>query len=131
MIYFEQKNLVCYHDLTYHVFIIFDFLQTLIAVVTGKHAIIEYGGESISGYFSEDNIKVGDIVIEDQEFIEATREPGITFLGGKFDGILGLGFKENSIDNSIPVWLVGVGLATQSATSTNTWSRTRHASSAR
>ncbi|CAH1434423.1 unnamed protein product [Lactuca virosa] len=34
--------------------------------MNGKHAIIEYGGESISGYFSEDNIKVGDIVIEDQ-----------------------------------------------------------------
>ncbi|XP_052626351.1 aspartic proteinase A1 [Lactuca sativa] len=73
-------------------------------IKNGKHAIIEYGGESISGYFSEDNIKIGNIVIEDQEFIEVTREPGFTFLGGKFDGILGLGFKENSIDNSIPVW---------------------------
>ncbi|CAI9279883.1 unnamed protein product [Lactuca saligna] len=70
----------------------------------GKQASIDYGSGSISGYFSEDNIKVGDIVIKDQEFIEATREPGITLLGGKFDGIIGLGFKEISLDYVIPIW---------------------------
>ena len=39
-----------------------------------------------------------------QEFIEATSEPGITFLLAKFDGILGLGFKEIAVGNSTPVW---------------------------
>ncbi|KAI3765230.1 hypothetical protein L2E82_15258 [Cichorium intybus] len=73
-------------------------------VSRGTRASIEYGSGSILGYFSVDNIKVGDIVIQDQVFIEATREPGITLLGGKFDGILGLGFKDKSIDNVIPVW---------------------------
>nr|KAJ0211101.1 hypothetical protein LSAT_V11C400180910 [Lactuca sativa] len=72
--------------------------------ILGKHASIDYGSGSISGYFSEDNIIVGDIVIEDQDFIEAISEPGITLLGGKFDGILGLGFKEISLDNVIPIW---------------------------
>lgn len=41
-----------------------------------------------------------------QEFIEATKEPSITFALAKFDGILGLGFQEISVGNSVPVWLV-------------------------
>ncbi|CAA7054339.1 unnamed protein product [Microthlaspi erraticum] len=70
----------------------------------GKPASIRYGTGAISGYFSNDDVKVGDLVIQDQEFIEATNEPGITFLVAKFDGILGLGFKEIAVGNSTPVW---------------------------
>ncbi|CAA0837183.1 Aspartic proteinase A1 [Striga hermonthica] len=70
----------------------------------GKAASIQYGTGSISGFFSEDNVKVGNLVVKNQEFIEATSEPGITFLVAKFDGILGLGFKEISVGNSTPVW---------------------------
>ncbi|XP_020877668.1 aspartic proteinase A3 isoform X2 [Arabidopsis lyrata subsp. lyrata] len=70
----------------------------------GKPASIRYGTGAISGYFSNDDVKVGDIVVKEQEFIEATTEPGITFLLAKFDGILGLGFKEISVGNSTPVW---------------------------
>lgn len=39
-----------------------------------------------------------------QEFIEATKEPSLTFLVAKFDGILGLGFQEISVGNAVPVW---------------------------
>ncbi|KAI3765237.1 hypothetical protein L2E82_15267 [Cichorium intybus] len=70
----------------------------------GKVAIIQYGSESISGNLSIDNVKVGDLIIEHQMFVEATRESGVTFLAGKFDGILGLGFKEISIGSAVPVW---------------------------
>ncbi|XP_076945639.1 aspartic proteinase oryzasin-1-like [Bidens hawaiensis] len=70
----------------------------------GRPAAIHYGSESISGYFSKDTVEVGDLVIQHQEFIEVTKEPGLTFLAGKFDGILGLGFKEISIGSAIPVW---------------------------
>ncbi|KAL8462733.1 hypothetical protein ACS0TY_033669 [Phlomoides rotata] len=45
--------------------------------------------------FSEDNVKVGDLVVKDQEFIEATKEPSITFLVARFDGILGLVSKRS------------------------------------
>lgn len=107
----------------------------------GKPADIHYGTGAISGYFSQDHVKVGDLVVKNQvvsrswyyfihsyifymhtnsscwypfidkgglsqEFIEATREPSITFLVAKFDGILGLGFKEISVGNAVPVWYI-------------------------
>ncbi|KAJ1405566.1 Saposin-like type B, region 1 [Sesbania bispinosa] len=70
----------------------------------GTAAAIQYGTGAISGFFSYDNVRVGDIVVKNQEFIEATREPGVTFLVAKFDGILGLGFQEISVGNAVPVW---------------------------
>ncbi|KAK3404482.1 hypothetical protein EUGRSUZ_K00787 [Eucalyptus grandis] len=78
----------------------------------GKSAEIHYGTGAISGFFSQDHVKVGDLVVKGQEFIEATREPSITFLAAKFDGILGLGFKEISVGDATPVWynMVNQGL---------------------
>ncbi|EPS66177.1 hypothetical protein M569_08599, partial [Genlisea aurea] len=78
----------------------------------GKPAAIHYGTGAISGFFSEDSVKVGDLVVRDQEFIEATKEPSVTFLLAKFDGILGLGFKEISVGNATPLWynMVNQGL---------------------
>ncbi|XP_074578048.1 aspartic proteinase oryzasin-1-like [Curcuma longa] len=70
----------------------------------GKTAEIHYGTGSISGFFSDDHVSLGDLVVKKQDFIEATREPGVTFLVAKFDGILGLGFKEISVGNAVPVW---------------------------
>ncbi|TYI23633.1 hypothetical protein ES332_A06G178000v1 [Gossypium tomentosum] len=70
----------------------------------GKSASIQYGTGAISGFFSNDSVKVGNLVAKDQEFIEATKEPGVTFIAAKFDGILGLGFKEISVGDAVPVW---------------------------
>ncbi|MQL87703.1 hypothetical protein Taro_020249 [Colocasia esculenta] len=70
----------------------------------GTSAEIHYGTGGISGFFSGDHIKVGDVAVKNQTFIEATREPSIPFLVGKFDGIMGLGFQEISVSNVVPVW---------------------------
>ncbi|XP_012087602.1 aspartic proteinase A1 isoform X2 [Jatropha curcas] len=78
----------------------------------GTSAAIRYGTGSIAGFFSQDNVQVGDLVIRDQDFIEATKEPGIIFMVAKFDGIFGLGFQEISVGNAVPVWynMVNQGL---------------------
>ncbi|XP_004494509.1 aspartic proteinase [Cicer arietinum] len=70
----------------------------------GTSCKISYGSGSISGFFSQDNVKVGNAVVKYQDFIEATREGSLSFLAGKFDGILGLGFQEISVARALPVW---------------------------
>nr|DAD32676.1 TPA_asm: hypothetical protein HUJ06_011527 [Nelumbo nucifera] len=79
-----------------------DLSSTYIKI--GNSCNIHYGSGSISGFFGEDNIQVGNLVIKDQVFIEATREGSLSFLLAKFDGTLGLGFQEISIGNVVPFW---------------------------
>lgn len=78
----------------------------------GKSCSISYGSGSIAGFFSQDNVAVGDVVVKDQVFIEATKEGSLTFVVAKFDGILGLGFQEISVGDAVPVWynMVNQGL---------------------
>lgn len=70
----------------------------------GTSAAIQYGTGSVSGFFSQDHVNLGGLIVKNQDFIEATKEPGITFLAAKFDGILGLGFQEISVGGALPVW---------------------------
>ncbi|KAB1216273.1 Aspartic proteinase [Morella rubra] len=70
----------------------------------GKSCEINYGSGSVAGFFSQDTVKVGVLAVNDQAFIEATREGSLTFVLAKFDGILGLGFQEISVGNAVPVW---------------------------
>lgn len=102
----------CYFSIACFVHSKYKSRQSTSYKANGKPAAIRYGTGSISGFVSEDTIKVGNLVVKGQEFIEATSEPGVTFVAAKFDGILGLGFKEISVDNSTPVWynMVGQGL---------------------
>ncbi|CAN6358470.1 unnamed protein product [Urochloa humidicola] len=70
----------------------------------GETCKISYGSGSIVGFFSKDNVLVGDLVVKGQKFIETTREPSISFILGKFDGILGLGYPEISVGKAPPIW---------------------------
>ncbi|GAY35518.1 hypothetical protein CUMW_016780 [Citrus unshiu] len=65
---------------------------------------IHYGSGQISGFFSQDNVKIGDMIIKDQEFVEVTKEGLLPFLALQFDGILGLGFQDIAAGNATPLW---------------------------
>ncbi|PGH16217.1 vacuolar protease A [Polytolypa hystricis UAMH7299] len=68
----------------------------------GTDFAIRYGSGSLSGFVSQDTVKIGDLVIENQDFAEATNEPGLAFAFGRFDGILGLGYDTISVNKIVP-----------------------------
>ncbi|PSR84373.1 eukaryotic aspartyl protease [Coniella lustricola] len=63
---------------------------------------IQYGSGSMKGFVSQDTLNIGDITIKNQDFAEATEEPGLAFAFGKFDGILGLGYDTISVNKIVP-----------------------------
>ncbi|GAX11609.1 cathepsin D [Fistulifera solaris] len=64
---------------------------------------IMYGSGSVSGFFSVDSVTLADdLVITEQRFAEISDAGGLglAFALGKFDGILGLGFRSISVDDT-------------------------------
>ena len=68
----------------------------------GKAFAIRYGTGSVEGFTSRDVLNVGGIKIEGQEFGETTKEPGLTFALGRFDGIMGLGYDNIAVGGVTP-----------------------------
>ncbi|KAG5362981.1 Saccharopepsin [Yarrowia sp. B02] len=63
---------------------------------------IQYGSGSMEGFVSQDTLKLGSLVLPEQDFAEATSEPGLAFAFGKFDGILGLAYDTISVNKIVP-----------------------------
>ena len=70
----------------------------------GRPFAIQYGSGSMEGFVSQDKICISDVCVTDQDFAEATKEPGATFLMAKFDGILGMAYPKISVEKITPVF---------------------------
>lgn len=68
----------------------------------GSEFAIQYGSGAVSGFVSQDTLKIGDLTIPKQDFAEITQEPGIAFAFGKFDGILGLAYDTIAVNKIVP-----------------------------
>lgn len=92
----ECSSIACYLHSKY------DSSQSSTYKKNGTEFKIRYGSGSLSGFVSQDVLRIGDLAIEHQDFAEATSEPGLAFAFGKFDGILGLGYDTISVDHIVP-----------------------------
>ncbi|KAI7824579.1 endopeptidase [Kickxella alabastrina] len=92
----ECSSIACFFHKKY------DHSQSSSYKANGTEFAIRYGSGSLEGYMSEDTLNVGGIEIEKQHFAEATKEPGLAFAFGRFDGILGLGYDTISVLGTVP-----------------------------
>ncbi|KAJ7675949.1 aspartic peptidase domain-containing protein [Mycena polygramma] len=78
----------------------------------GSAFSVQYGTGSMEGFVSNDVLAIGDLKIPKQDFAEATKEPGLTFAFGKFDGILGLPYDTISVNHITPPFyrMINAGL---------------------
>ncbi len=59
-------------------------------VKIGTRVEVEFGSGKVEGIFSQDHVKIGPLLLKDQEFGEIEKEEGDIFLKLKFSGILNI-----------------------------------------
>lgn len=81
----------------------------------GTQFEIHYGSGSMEGIVSNDVLTIGDLKVKKQDFGEATKEPGLAFAFGKFDGIFGLAYDTISVQHMVPPFynMINQGLLDQ------------------
>jgi hypothetical protein len=69
-------------------------------VKDGREYKVQYGSGPVEGVFGKDTVTVGNIDVQGQLFAEVSKVSfgplNLAFAAGKFDGLLGLGFKSIS-----------------------------------
>ncbi|EDV29376.1 Lysosomal aspartic protease [Trichoplax sp. H2] len=83
----------------------YDHTKSSTYVSNGQQWSIQYGSGAASGFLSEDVVTVAGISVRNQTFGEAVGEPGLSFVAAKFDGILGMGYKQLSAERTNPVFV--------------------------
>jgi len=82
----------------------YDSTESSTYKANGTEFVIHYGSGSVEGFLSTDTCCVAGVCAMDQTFAEVTHEPGIAFIAAHFDGILGMGFPQISVDGVLPVF---------------------------
>merc|ERR1719330_2157352 len=80
----------------------YDSSKSSTYVKNGTNFAIRYGSGSLSGFTSQDSVTVGSVTVPSLAFAEAVKEPGVAFIAAKFDGIMGFGFPEISVNRMTP-----------------------------
>ncbi|KAJ3277505.1 Vacuolar protease A [Borealophlyctis nickersoniae] len=80
----------------------YDRTQSSTFKENGTEFAIRYGSGSLEGIISNEVLGVADLKIKDQDFGESTKEPGITFAVGRFDGIFGLAYDNIAVNRVVP-----------------------------
>ncbi|XP_040603549.1 pepsin A-5 isoform X2 [Mesocricetus auratus] len=82
------------------------------ACVSGRPVNVAYGSGEMSGFLAYDTVKIGDLTVVDQAFGLSLEEPGTFMEYAVFDGILGLGYPDLSLQGILPVfdnlWMQGL-----------------------
>nr|BAJ97001.1 predicted protein [Hordeum vulgare subsp. vulgare] len=80
----------------------FDATKSSTFKENGTDFAIRYGSGSLEGVISTDTVTIGDLELTETDFGESTKEPGIAFALGKFDGIMGLGYDTIAVQQVVP-----------------------------